>query len=207
MPWPVLLDAHPRAATWSLGERVTTRLSWLDHPELPDDLVLRQVVFRVSPLQDADGRPWAQLITAGDLLAVRAGDHRGGEVALDGCLGVDAYLGLIGDLPATTGVVRRVRVVHDLCDLDTEGWVRRPGHVRLTDVPDASPGRLRTDTSGADPAPPEQERVPGGIRFLSPAQYAGRAGDRLTAPRWQPRGFLVDLDVPQPGPRRWGNAP
>jgi hypothetical protein len=44
MLWPVLLNTHPREATWSLGERVTTRLRWLDHPELPDDLVLTGAV-------------------------------------------------------------------------------------------------------------------------------------------------------------------
>jgi hypothetical protein len=95
----VLLNTHPREATWSLGERVTTRLRWLDDPELPDDLVLHQVIVRASPLLDVDGHLWAQLLEAGDLLAVREGDHRDGAMVLDGCLGFDAYLGLIGYLP------------------------------------------------------------------------------------------------------------
>jgi hypothetical protein len=198
MRWPVLLNTHPRETPWSLGERVTTRLRWLDDPELPDDLLLHQVVVRANTLLDADGRPWAQLVAAGDLLAIREGDHRDGEVTLDGCLGFDAYLGLIGELPSTVGVVRRVRVVHDRYDQGTDGWIRRPGDVRLTDVPDAAPGRLRDNPSFFDP-PPDEGRLPkpGTLRFLSPMQHSQITGDRLP-PQWQARGFLVDLDIADP---------
>lgn len=187
MLWPVLLDPHPREAVWSVGERVTTRLRWLDDPELPAELVLRHVAVRASTLRDADRRPWAQLVEAGDLLAVRQGEHRSGALTLDGCLGVDAFLGLIGELPATVGVVRRVRVVHDRYDRGVNEWSRRPGHVRLTDVPDAAPERLRDGSTLAEP-PPQAA-----VQFVSPAQYI-----RITreGQRWQARGFLVDLDVP-----------
>ena len=199
MLWPVLLNTHPREATWSLGERVTTRLRWLDDPELPDDLVLHQVVVRSSTLLDVDGRPWAQLIEAGDLLAVREGDHRDGEVILDGCLGFDAYLGLIGELPSSVGVIRRVRVVHDLYDRGTNGWIRRPRDVRLTDVPDAFPGRLWDDPCCVDPSLPDgYQPEPGAMRFLSPTQYFPMNRDRLPAQQWQARGFLVDLDITDP---------
>ncbi|WP_030443572.1 hypothetical protein [Actinoplanes subtropicus] len=127
MLWPVLLNTHPREATWSVGERVTTRLRWLDDPQLPDDLKLRHIVVRARTLLDVDGRPWAQLLQAGDMVAVRQGDHRDGEVRLDGCLGFDAYLELIGELPATAGVVRRVRLVHDLYDRGTDSGSAAPG--------------------------------------------------------------------------------
>jgi hypothetical protein len=199
MLWPVLLNTHPREATWALGERVTTRLRWLDDPELPDDLVLHQVVVRVSALLDVGGRPWAQLVEAGGLLAVREGDHRDGQVTLDGCLGFDAFLGLIGELPSSVGVVRRVRVVHDLYDRGADGWIRRPGDVRLTDVPDASPGRLRDDPSLVGPPLPDGYRPePGTMRFLSPTQHFQMNRDRLPAQQWQARGFLVDLDITDP---------
>jgi len=199
MLWPVLLNTHPREATWSLGERVTTRLRWLDDPGLPDDLVLHQVVVRSNTLLDVDGRPWAQLIEAGDLFAVREGDHRDGEGTLDGCLGFDAYLGLIGELPSSVGVVRRVRVVHDLYDRGTDGWIRRPRDVRLTDVPDASPERLRDDPCFVDPPSPDGYHPdPDTVRFLSPTQYFQTNRDRLPAQKWQARGFLVDLDIADP---------
>jgi hypothetical protein len=199
MLWPVLLTTHPREATWSLGERVTTRLRWLDDPELADDLVLHQVVVRASTLFDVDGHPWAQLLEAGDLLAVREGDRQGGEVTLDGCLGFDAYLGLISELPATVGVVRRVRLVQDLYDRGTDGWIRRPGDMRLTDVPDAFPGRLCDDPSSVDPPLPDgHQPEPGTMRFLSPTQYFQMTRDRLPAQQWQARGFLVDLDITDP---------
>ncbi len=193
--WPVLLNTHPREANWSLGERVTTRLRWLDEPELPDDLVLHQVVMRASTLLDADGRPWAQLVQAGSLLAVRQGDDRGGELTLDGCLGFDAYLGLIGELPCTGGVVRRVRILHDLYDRSTDGWIRCPGRVRLTEVPDTSPGRLCDDSSFIQALPAEGQPEPGTIRFVSLTQYFRMTRDQLPAQQWQPRGFLVDLDI------------
>lgn len=198
MIWPILLSADPRDTTWSLGDRVSTRLRWLDDPDLPDDLLLHQVALRASTLTDFHGQPWAQLVEAGDLLAVRQGDHRGGAVTLDGCLGFDAYLGLIGELPATVGIVRRVRVVHDLHDRGTDRWIRRPGHVRLTDVPDACPERLRDDPSFFDPAPPDWEPEPGTMQILSSEQYFQLVRDQLPAEQWQARGFLVDLDVADP---------
>lgn len=198
MLWPVLLTTHPRDTTWSLGERVSTRLRWLDNPDLPGDLVLHRTVVQASTLIGYHGQPWAQLITSSGLIAVRQGDHRAGDVTLDGCLGFDAYLGLIGELPVTVGVVRRVRVVHDLHDRGTDGWIRRPGHPRLTDVPDACPTRLRDDPSLFEPTPPDWEPEPGTMQFLSPEQYFQMARDRLPAEQWQARGFLVDLDVGDP---------
>lgn len=199
MLWPVLLNTDPREATWSLGERVTTRLRWLDDPELPDDLVLHQVVVRSRTLLDVDGHPWAQLVEAGDLIAVREGDHRDGEVILDGCLGFDAYLGLIGYLPSTAGVVRRIRVVHDLYDRGTDGWVRRPSVIRLTDVPDAVPGRLANVPSLAGPpVPGGHQPDPGTMQWLSSTQHFQMYRDRLPAQQWQARGFLVDLDITDP---------
>ncbi|MCU7722613.1 hypothetical protein ODJ79_02685 [Actinoplanes sp. KI2] len=195
MLWPVALDTHPRDATWSVGERVTTRLRWLDDPQLPDDLVLRDVVVRAHPLLDADGRPWAQVVEAGGLRAVREGDHRGGVVTVGGCPGVDAGLGLIEALPVTTGVVRRVRVVHDRYDRGLDGWTRRPGDVRLTDVPDAGPERLRDDWSGAG-TPPDPQAGPGTLQFLSPEQYFRLSRDRLPAQRWEVRGSSSILTSP-----------
>jgi hypothetical protein len=195
MLWPVLLDDAPRDTVWSLDERVSTRLRWLDDPDLPGDLVLRQVVVRASTLLGFDGQPWAQLIEAGDLRAVRDGDHRAGDVTLDGCLGFDTFLGIIGELPVTEGVVRRVRVVHDLHDRGTSEWIRRPGAVRLTDVPDACPTRLRDEPSLGEPMPVDWEPEPGTMQLMSPEEYFQLARDQLPAEQWQARGFLVDLDV------------
>jgi hypothetical protein len=195
MLWPVLVATHPREATWTRGERVTTRLRWLDDPQLPDDLILHDVVVRASTMCDVEGQPWGQLVKAGDLVAVRQGDHRDGEVRLDGCLGFDAHLGLFGELPATVGVVRRVRLVHDLYDRGTDGWIRRLGNLRLTDVPDASAERLCDDPSLVEPPPLGRPPNPGTMQFLSPEQYFRSNRDRLPAQQWQASGFLVDLDV------------
>jgi hypothetical protein len=195
MLWPVLLDTAPRDTTWSLGERVSTRLRWLDAPDLPEDLVLHQVVVRASALLDVDGKPWAQLIEDGDLRAVRDGDHQAGDVTLDGCLGFDAFLRIIGELPATVGVVRRVQLVQDLHDLGTSEWIRRPGGLRLTDVPDACPSRLRDEPSFDEPVPDDWEPEPGTLQIMSPEEYFQLARDHLPAEQWQARGFLVDLEV------------
>lgn len=199
MLWPILLWSDPRDTAWSLGERVSTRLRWLDSPGLPDDLVVHQVGARASALLDADGRPWAQLVQAGGLRAVRDGHRATGSVTLDGCLGYDAYLPLIGELPATEGTVRRVRVLHQLHDRGTDEWLPRPGALRLTDVPDAAPFRLRDDPDGGEPESEpdgEPEPDPGTIVLLSPEQYFRWAYDRLPAEQWQAQGFLVDLEVP-----------
>ncbi|GGN22384.1 hypothetical protein FHR83_005548 [Actinoplanes campanulatus] len=198
MLWPVLLDTAPRDTTWSLGEQVSTRLRWLDAPDLPEDLLLHQIVVRAGTLLDVDGQPWAQLIEAGDLRAIREGDHRAGDVTLDGCLGFDAFLSIIGDLPVTVGIVRRVRVVHDLHDRGTSEWIRRPGGARLTDVPDACPTRLRDEPSFGEPVPDDWEPEPGTLQIMSPEEYFRSAREHLPAEQWQARGFLVDLEVAGP---------
>jgi hypothetical protein len=194
MLWPVLLDTAPRDTTWCLGERVSTRLRWLDDPDLPDDLVVHRIVAGAGPLLDLDGQPWAQLIEVGELRAVRDGDHPAGDVTLDGCLGFDAFLRTIDGLPVTVGVVRRVRIVHDLHDRGTTEWIRRPGGVRLTDVPDACPTRLSDE-----PMPDDGESEPGTLQIFSPEEYFRLARDQLPAEQWQARGFLVDLEVAGPG--------
>lgn len=198
MLWPVFLDTTPRDTMWSLGERVSTRLRWLDNPDLPDDLLLHRVPVKANTLRNVHGQPWAQLVEAGDLLAVREGDQWTAEVTLDGCLGFDAFLGIIGELPVTVGIVRRVRVVQDLHDRGTDQWVRRPEAVRLIDVPDASPERLMDDPSFFEPMAPDWEPEPGTMQILSPEQYFQLARDQLPAEQWQARGFLVDLDVAGP---------
>ncbi|MBO3743068.1 hypothetical protein [Actinoplanes flavus] len=195
MLWPVLLDTAPRDTTWSLGEQVSTRLRWLDAPDLPENLALHQIAVRAGTLLDADGQPWTQLIEAGDLHAVRDGDHRAGAITLDGCLGFDAYLGVIGELPVTVGIVRRVRALHDLHDRGVSEWIRRPGAVRLTDVPDACPARLRDEPSFDEPMPDDGDPDPGTLQIMSPEEYFELARDQLPAEQWQARGFLVDLEV------------
>ena len=192
MIWPVL---SLRDTGWSPGERVNPRLHWLDDPDLPADLVLHQVAVRATTWPDADGKPWAQMIEAGDLRALRQGDHRPGDLSLDGCLIVDHYPVLTGDLPRTSGVVRRVRSVQNLYGRGADGWIRRPGRVRLTDVPSAAYEHLRDDPDLTEPPPPGGEPEPGTMRFLSPEQYFLLARDRLPAEQWQAGGFLVDLDV------------
>ncbi|MEV0900678.1 hypothetical protein [Actinoplanes sp. NPDC049802] len=155
--------------------------------------MLRRIVVRAGALPGFDGRPWAQLVEAGDLRAVREGDHRVGDVTLDGCLGFDAFLGIIGELPATVGIVRRVRLVQDLHDRGAVEWIRRPGDVRLTDVPDACPTRLCDD-----PMPDPRDPEPGEMKIFSPETYFRAFREHLPAQQWQARGFLVDLDVADP---------
>src|SRR3954447_9671085 len=99
MLWPVLLGTEPRDTAWSLGERVSARLRWLDAPELPDDVLLHRVAARASALIDAHGRPWAQLVETGGLRAIRESHLAAGHITLDGCLGFDAFLRVLGDLP------------------------------------------------------------------------------------------------------------
>ncbi|GGQ67862.1 hypothetical protein [Couchioplanes azureus] len=200
MLWPVLLlggCCHPDTI-WCPGERVETRLHWVDDPDLPAELVLHQVGVRAGTWLDADRKPWAQMIEAGDLRALRQGDHRAGDLVLDGCLMVDAYPVLTGDLPLTAGVVRRVRVVQDLHEQGAEYWVRRPGGVRLIDVPDADPDHLRDDPDLCEPTPSDWEPDPEKLRIFSPEQYYALVRDQLPAEQWQARGFLVDLDVAGP---------
>ena len=160
--------------------------------------MVRQVGVRASALIGAHGRPWAQLVEAGGLRAVREGHHAAGDLKLDGCLGFDAFLHLIGELPVTVGTVQRVRVLHELHDRGPDEWMPRPGALRLSDVPDASPQRLRDDppTHEADPGEPEPD--PGTMMIFSPEEYFRLAYDRLPAEQWQVRGFLVDLDVTDP---------
>ncbi|OJF14950.1 hypothetical protein [Couchioplanes caeruleus] len=200
MLWPVMLlnGCCPPDTIWALGERVETRLSWLEDPDLPADLVLHQVTVRAGTWLNANGQPWAQMIEAGDLRALRQGDHRSGDLVLDGCLIVDAYPALTGYLPLTAGVVRRVRLIQDLHEQGTDDWVRRPGGVRLIDVPDAGPDRFRDDPDLSEPTPPDWEPDPDTMRIFSPEQYYALARDRLPAEQWQARGFLIDLDVADP---------
>ncbi|WP_328475245.1 hypothetical protein OHA21_18205 [Actinoplanes sp. NBC_00393] len=192
MLWPVLLDSSPRDTVWSLGERVSTRLRWLDEPDLSDDLVLHRTPVRTSALRDCHGEPWAQLVESGDLRAVREGDQSACEITLSGCLGFDAFLGIIGELPVTVGIVRRVRLVQDLHERGADQWMRRPGGVRLIDVPDAGPQRLIDDPSLFEPMPPDWEPEPGTVQFMSPEQHFRMVRDKE---QWQARGFLVDLEV------------
>ena len=198
MLWPVLLNTDPLDASWSLGERVSTRLRWLDDPDLPADLVLRQVGVRASTLIGGDGQPWAQLVEAGGVRAVREGHWNAGDLRIGGCLGYDAFLRLIGELALTVGVVRRVRVVQALHDRGTDGWIPRPGAMRFTDVPDASPERLRDDPDLDEPHPPDWEPEAGSMVILSAEEYFRLAYDQLPAEQWQAQGFLVDLDVADP---------
>ncbi len=198
MLWPVLLNTDPLDTSWSLGERVSTRLRWLDDPDLPAELVLRPVGVRASTLIGADGQPWAQLVEAGGVRAVREGHSNAGDLRIGGCLGYDAFLRLIGELPVTLGIVRRVRVLHALHDRGIDGWIPRPGALRFTDVPDASPERLRDDPDLDEPHPPGWEPEPGTMVVLSAEEYFRLAYDGLPAEQWQARGFLVDLDVADP---------
>lgn len=188
--WPVWLGSTPLDPPWSVGDRVVTRLRWCDDPDLPDHLALRKVRVRATVLRGADEQPWAHLVEADGLVAVRSGHHTSGEITISGCLSYDDLLRIVGDMPSTTGVVRRIRVVSYLYDRGADGWVRRPDAPRLTDVPDASPARLSD-------GPPPEARAPstGSFVFLSPEQHFQLARDRLPPQQWQAHGFLIDLEV------------
>ena len=73
MLWPVLLGSEPMATPWSVGDLVTARLRWCDSPNLPDDMVMRDVDMRAEVLRDGDGRPRAQVVRAGAIAAARPG--------------------------------------------------------------------------------------------------------------------------------------
>ena len=112
-------------------------------------------------------------------------------------IGFSPVRALFGQPGATVTIVKpHIQIVQDLYDRGTGGWVRRSGDVRLTDVPDACPGRLRDDPSVAgSPLPDGYHSELGTMQFLSPEQYFQTYRDRLPAQQWQARGFLVDLDV------------
>ena len=91
----------------------------------------------------------------------------------------------------TSGVVHRIRVVLRLHDRGVDRWIRRPGAVRLHDVPDAAAKRLSDDRPTTVSAP-----APGTHVFLSPEQYFARYRDHVPPQRWQAHGFVVDVEVP-----------
>ena len=177
---------------WLPGAAVSARLSWCDTPDLPGELLLRRAGLRATALIGGDGRPWAQLVRAGGLVAVRPGHRSAGAVLLDGCLTYEVYRQSAGWLPATTGTVRRVRAVLRLHDRGEDRWIPRPQATRVIDVPGTGPTHLHDDPA------PEDEPVPGSMVLLSPEQYFAMSRERLPAQQWQALGFLVDLDVPAP---------
>ena len=88
--------------------------------------------------------------------------------------------------------------MQDLHDRGTGEWIRRPGAVRLTDVPDACPSHLRDDPSFDELMPDDGKPEPGTMQILSPEEYFRLARDQLPAEQWQARGFLVDWEVARP---------
>lgn len=181
MLWPILLVSAPIETPWSLGDQIATRLRWCDAPNLPGDVVMHQVRACATVLIGGDGQPWAQLIEAGALVAARPGRGQTGEITISGCAGYDVYLQSVDQVPATVGIVRRLRVIMDLHDRGSDRWIPRPGALRMIDVPDASPTRLRDDPSLDDRAPPDYQPAPGSLQLLSPEQYFARFRDRLPA--------------------------
>jgi hypothetical protein len=189
--WPVLLGSEPRLAPWSVGDLMTARLTWCDSPDLPDEMVLRDVDVHADVLRSVDGQPWAHLVRVGTVAAARAGRHEAGEVRISGCPAYDAYLQSNDQVPVTSGVVRRIRVVLRLHDRGVDRWIPRPGAVRVHDVPDTAANRLSDDRPTAATAPD-----PGTHVFLSPEQYFARDRDHLPPRQWQAHGFVVDVEVP-----------
>jgi hypothetical protein len=142
--WPVFVDRAPIAESWHVGDSVSISLRWCDSPDLPDDVVVRDVVMHARPCHGRDGRPWGQLLRTGTLAAARPGQHEAGEVMVSGCLYHDRGLAAaVGGMPSTSGEIRRIRVVMDLHDRGADRWIRRPGATRIRDVPDTSPEHLR----------------------------------------------------------------
>ena len=193
--WPVLVGTVPMADPWSVGDQVSVPLRWRDDPDLPDDLQLRGIPFHADVLTDEDG-PWAQLLSAGGVTAVRTGQVRTGAVRLSGCLEYD-QLSQWEQIPRTTGTVRRVRVVQNLYDRGPDRWVPVPGVRRLPDVAATAPQFLRDDPPGPE-ADPDEEPDPATLRFMSMAEYFALARDHLPPQQWQATGFLADLEVPHP---------
>ena len=196
MLWPVLVDREPMDPVWRAGLQVSIPLVWRDDLHL-DELLLRDVEFEVTALPGGPSAP-VQLVRRGRFVAARRTDDAdaAGLVRLSGLPAWDRYAFLVlPPFPSTSGVIRRVQVVHRLHDRREDRWSPVAGSLRVLDVADTSPTRLRPDP----PNPPMTRAATGTPatrnRVLSMSQYLREYGDRLPAQQRQAVGFLAQLDV------------
>lgn len=194
--WPVLVDREPMDPVWRVGSQVSIPLVWQDDPHL-DELLLRDVEFEVTTLPGGPSAP-VQLLRRGRFVAVRRADDAGaaGLVRLSGLPAWHRYASLVlPPFPSTSGVIRRVQVVHRLHDRREDRWSPVAGSLRVVDVADTSATRLRPDP----PNPPLPHDTTGThaarTRVLTVSEYLREFGDLLPAQQWQGVGFLAQLDV------------
>ena len=100
----MFVDGEPLTEVWSVGSHASVRLTWCDSPELPDDLVVHDVVMQARLYHGLYGQPHGQLVNAGTLTAARPGHYETGEVTLSGCLYHDRRFHLAGG-PLPAGVL------------------------------------------------------------------------------------------------------
>jgi hypothetical protein len=193
--WPVLVVPWALDRPWRPGDEVTVTLDWHDagDPDDSDALGVHDVELEVALLPVPEGWPPWQLLSSGGFRAVRrvedgqpSGRHR--------FSGLPAYEPLARRDPSTTGLVRRLQVVHRLHERLETSWRPVRGALRVVDVEEAAPALLAEDPP-LMPHPPSEERPPGPLRFLTQEQYLREAGHLLPRQRWQPVGSLAQLDV------------
>lgn len=201
MLWPVLLVPWALDRSWRVGDEVTVTLDWRDAGEGFDELALHEVELEVGPLPLPEGWPPWQLLSSGGFRAVRRVED-GQAFGRHRFSGLAVYEPLARRDPATTGVVRRLQVVHRLHDRMETSWRPVPEALRVVDVEEAAPALLSEDPPLMR-HPPSEERPPGPLRFMTQEQYLREAGHLLPRQQWQAVGFLVQLDVPgsKPGER------
>lgn len=200
MLWPIFVDPEPMSEIWTVDAQITVRLTWLDEPDLPDDLTLRDVGLDAHLLQrDPGGSPVAQLLVRDGVTAVRQGHgFATGPIRVSGCLWWDRYAAvLVGEFTPTRGVVRDIVVVEQLHDRVPDRWVPRLGDVRARAVPDTAPGHLARYRSPASEEAETPAVGPIAVRWelMSEAQYLREHGRTLPLQQWRPRGFVIRLEV------------
>ncbi|MGN6334248.1 MAG: hypothetical protein ACTHOD_21750 [Motilibacteraceae bacterium] len=193
MLWPVLVVPWALDRLWRPGDEVTVTLDWRDAGEGFDELGLREVELEVAPLPVPEGWPAWQLLSSGGFRAVRRVED-GQAFGRHRFSGLAAYEPLAAHDPATTGVVRRLQVVHRLHARLEDSWRRVPGALRVVDVEEAAPALL-SEYPPLRRHPPSEESPPGPLRFMTEQQYLREAGHRLPRQQWRAVGFLAQLEV------------
>lgn len=197
MLWPVLVVPWALDRRWRVGDEVAVTLDWRDvgKADVLDGLALHDVELEVAALPVPEGWPAWQLLSAGGFRAVRRiedgqpfGRHR--------FSGLACYEPLARHDPATTGLVRRLQVVHRLHDRMASSWRPVAGALRTVEVEEAVPELLAEDPPLTRERPSE-EPPQGPLRFMTEEQYLREHGDRLPRQQWQAVGFLAQLEVAQ----------
>ncbi len=196
MLWPVFVDDEPMSMPWHVGDHVSPQLSWWDEPWLGPDLALADVEFSARALLAPDGSLIGQILTRDRVSALRLGQADTGAVTIDGCLLYDRDLWPPpGTLAPTSGTVRRIDAVSELRDLGPDRWIPRRGEIRTEPVDDTAPERLHADPPLPVLLPALAGSARGELRLRRVSDVIRHYGHLLPAQQWQPRGFVVHVDV------------